>query len=100
MNIKCRKKLSVELKQCTQRILAESECQQETFKNCLEQHAKLIVFLICILRCKLTNTLKRNRYATLFQWKIHGVMFEVLDRDNEPSSFQEMLTNTTKFCMK
>ena len=46
------------------------------------------------------NTLKSNRNATHFQWKIHGVWFSVLDRDNEPSSFQEMLTNSTKHCLK
>ena len=45
-------------------------------------------------------TLKRNRNATLFQWKIHGVVFKVLDRDNEPSSFQEMLRNRTTYCLK
>ena len=37
---------------------------------------------------------------TLFQWKIHGVMFKVLYRDNGPSSFQEMVTNSTKYCLK
>ena len=26
-----------------------------------------------------TNTLKRNRNATLFQWKIHWVLFKVLE---------------------
>ena len=46
------------------------------------------------------STLKRNRNATLFQWKIHWVLFKVLDRDNEPSSFHEMLTNSTKRRMK
>ena len=44
------------------------------------------------------STLKRR--ATLFQWKIHGVVFKVLDRDNKPSSFQEMLKNSTKYCLK
>ena len=44
--------------------------------------------------------LKRNRNATLFQWKIHEVLFKVLDGDNEPSSFQEMLMNSTKQCLK
>ena len=42
------------------------------------------------------STLKRNKNATHFQWKIHWVLFKVLDRDNEPSSFQVMLTNLTK----
>ena len=37
------------------------------------------------------STLKRNRNATVFQWKIHGVLFKVLDGDNEPRSFQEFL---------
>ena len=37
------------------------------------------------------NTLKRNRNDTLFQWKIHGILFKVLDGENEPLSFQEML---------
>ena len=37
------------------------------------------------------NTLKRNRNATRFQWKMHLVLFKVLNGDNEPSSFQEML---------
>ena len=45
-------------------------------------------------------TLKRNRNATLFQWKIHGVLFKVIDGDNESSIFQEMLINTTKQCLK
>ena len=36
-------------------------------------------------------TLKRNSNATLLQRKIHEVLFKVLDGDNEPSSFQEML---------
>ena len=46
--------------------------------------------------------LKRNRDPTFFQWKIHvhGALFKVVDRDNEPSSFQEMLTNSTKYCLK
>ena len=37
-----------------------------------------------------------------FLWKIHvhGALFKVVDRDNEPSSFQEMLTNSTKYCLK
>ena len=39
------------------------------------------------------RTPKRNRNATLFQWKIHRVLFKVLDGDNESSSFQEMLIN-------
>ena len=47
-----------------------------------------------------TYTLKRNRNATLFQWKIHGVLFKVIDGDNEPSNFQEMLMNSTKQCLK
>ena len=38
-------------------------------------------------------THKRNRNATLFQWKIDGVVVKVLDRDNEPSSFQQMPRN-------
>ena len=46
------------------------------------------------------NTLKRNKSATLVQWEIHGALFEVLDRDNAPSNFQEMLTNSTKLCLK
>ena len=45
-------------------------------------------------------TLKRNRNATPFQWKIHWALFKVLDGDNEPSNFQEMLTNSTKLCLK
>ena len=46
------------------------------------------------------NTLKRNRNATLFQWKIHVVLFKVLDGDNEPSSFKVMLLNSTKQSLK
>ena len=38
------------------------------------------------------------RNATLFLWKAHGVLFRVIDGDNEPSSFQEMLMNSTKQC--
>ena len=39
------------------------------------------------------GTLKRNGNATLYQWKIHGVLFKVIDGDKEPSIFQEMLMN-------
>ena len=46
-----------------------------------------------------THTLKRNRNATPFQWKMHWVVFTVLDRDNETSSFQIMLKNSTLFEM-
>ena len=46
------------------------------------------------------NTRKRNRNATLFQWKFIWVVFKVLDRDNEPSSFQVMLISSTKHCLK
>ena len=45
-------------------------------------------------------TQKRNRKATLFQWKIHEALFKVSDRDKGPSSFQEKLTNSTKYCLK
>ena len=45
-------------------------------------------------------TLKRNRNATLFQLKIHGVVFKVLDGDNKPSRFQELQMNSTKQCLK
>ena len=41
-------------------------------------------------------TLKRNRNATLNQWKIYWVLFKVIDGDNELSSFQEMHENSTK----
>ena len=44
----------------------------------------------------LQYTLKRNSKATLFQWKIHGLLFKVLNRDNELSCFQETLMNSTK----
>ena len=46
--------------------------------NKLERNAVILMILY---------TLKRNRNATLFQWKIHGVLFKVLEGDNEPSSF-------------
>ena len=36
------------------------------------------------------STLKRNRNAIVFQWKMHEVLFKVLDGDKEPRSFQEM----------
>ena len=29
--------------------------------------------------CLLEHTFKRNRNDTLFQWKIHGVLFKVID---------------------
>ena len=45
-------------------------------------------------------TLKRNRNATLSQWKIHGIWCKVLDSDNEPPSFQERLMNSTKYCFR
>ena len=44
-------------------------------------------------------TLKRNRNATHLQWNVHGVLFKLLDRDNEPSSFQETLKNLSKQCL-
>ena len=44
-------------------------------------------------------TLKKNKNATLFQRKMHWVVFKVLDRDNETSSFQFMLNNATKHCL-
>lgn len=50
---------------------------------------------VCVLQ-NLHNTLKSNRNASLLQWKIHGVLFNILDRANSPSKFQEMLTNSTK----
>ena len=31
---------------------------------------------------------------------MHGILFKILDRDNEPSNFQEMLMNSTKRCLK
>ena len=46
------------------------------------------------------NTLKRNRNATLFKWKIHEVLFKVLGGDNEPSDFQEILMNSTSQFLK
>ena len=46
------------------------------------------------------STLKRNRNVTVFQWKIHGVLFKVLDGDNESRSFQEMLMDSTIQCLK
>lgn len=42
------------------------------------------------------HVLKRNRNATVLQWKIHGPLFEVLDRDHGSSSVQEKLINPTK----
>ena len=35
-----------------------------------------------------------------FNLKIHEVVFKVTDGDNELSSFQEMLMNITKQCLK
>ena len=46
------------------------------------------------------TTLKRNRNATLFQWKMYWVLFKVIDGNSEPSSFEEMLMNSTKQCLK
>ena len=60
----------------------------------------LLSFKHIVILVEQITTLKRNRNATLLQWKIHGVLFKVLDRDNEPSSFQEMLMNSTKNCLK
>ena len=53
-----------------------------------------------VKRHKTRYTLKRNKNATLFQWKIHGLLFKVLDRDNESSCFQEMHMNSTKHCLE
>ena len=38
-----------------------------------------------------TNILKRNKNASLFQWKIHGLQFKVLDRENGPSIYQNIV---------
>ena len=44
-------------------------------------------------KCKISiditakTTLKRNKNATVFQMKIHGLLFKVSDRDNENSRF-------------
>ena len=45
-------------------------------------------------------TLERNKNATLFQWKIHGLLFKLLEGENEPSCFQETLTNSTNHCLE
>ena len=42
---------------------------------------------------------QRNKNATLFLWKIHGLMFKVLDRENEQACFQETIANLTKHCL-
>ena len=57
-------------------------------------------WMTCDLTSFFKSTLKRNRNATLFQWKIDGVVVKVLDIDNEPSSFQEMPRNLTNYCLK
>ena len=54
---------------------------------------KVCVFKGSLTECDL-NTLKRDKNATLFQLKISGLLFKVLDRDNDSSPFQE--TNSTK----
>ena len=71
-----------------------------------------VYFLVMVTRVKLLYvssaffalsymcTQDKNRNATLFQWKIHGLLFKVIDGDNEPSSFQEMRTKSTKQCLK
>ena len=67
------------------------------------QHGCIRLGLLCFMMFSMRNetpTLKRNRNATLFQWKIHGVLFKVLHGDNEPSSFQEMLMNSSKQSLK
>ena len=64
-------------------------------------HSIEVSFVVLVYSIKMPiHPPKRNRNATLFQWKIHGVLFKVLDRDNEPSNFQEMLTNSTKYYLK
>ena len=55
---------------------------------------------IRLVRFSYRTTLKRNRNATVFQWKIYGTLFEVLDRDNGFSSLPEKLSNTTKESLK
>ena len=45
-------------------------------------------------------TFKRNKTLHFFYMEIHGVVFKALDRHNEPSSFQEMLRNSTTHCLK
>ena len=37
----------------------------------------------CVTKIHRENTLKRNRNATFFHLKIHGVLFIVIDRENE-----------------
>ena len=39
----------------------------------------------------------RSENASSYQWKIHGILFKVLDGDNEPSNFQEILLNLTHY---
>ena len=55
---------------------------------------------IRLVRFSYRTTLKRNRNATVFQWKIYGTLFEVLDRYNGFSSLPEKLSNTTKESLK
>ena len=61
----------------------KSACQS----FCGVTHEEMIQRTDCMY---LSNTLKRNRNAELFQWK-NAILFKVLDRDNEFFSFQEML---------
>ena len=46
-------------------------------------------------RHKLLSRETKKRYT--FSMEIHELSFKALDRDNEPSCFQEELTNLTKY---
>ena len=56
------------------------------------KQTNLSFFYKCLL-----STFKINKNAALFQWRIHGLWFKVLDRDNVPSCFQETIMNSTKY---
>ena len=66
--------------------------------NCIIKGRVMVLFSAHPLT--ILYTLKRNRNATLSQWKIHGIWLKVLNSDNEPPSFQERLMNSTKHCFR
>ena len=60
------------------------------------------MYLHADLLIKLYYTIHSREIETLhfFQWKILDVLFEVIDGENEPSSCQEMLVNSTRQYLK
>ena len=71
-------------------------CSHRLIKTVRTNSTLNVYFLLIFYFYVNIYTLKRNKNATLCQWKIYWALFKVLDRDNEPSNFQEMLMDSRK----